>query len=88
MKNIKPNMILENRLPNSNTVIVVRAIEPLNSFGEYNGMWRVVPVTDDNGASDKQLIARNKTYGCPEENLFYHDQDCLVCHKDGLVWIG
>jgi len=90
MKNLKPNMIVENRMPNSNTVIVCRVIGKIFSAHDSNALigWRLVDINDDNGASDKQLIARNKTWCCPEENIFYHDKDCRVCHKDGLISLG
>lgn len=84
---IKTGMIMENRIPNSNTVIVVRVMEKLDTIGELK-MWRVVDVRHDNGKSDEKLIDQNLTWGCPEENLFYHDEDCYVCHKNGLVYIG
>jgi hypothetical protein len=83
MKNLQVGMTVENRIPNSSIVIVCRVVEKLDSVSK--GMWRLVDLSDDNGKSDKKLIEQSLTWGCPEENIFHHDAECIVCHKDGLV---
>jgi hypothetical protein len=86
MKTFKAGQIVENVLPNG-AVIVCRVIEEIRlSDGSLN--YRLVDVQDDRGASDKQLIARNKTWAAPAENIRHHEADCQVCHKDGLVFLG
>lgn len=75
--------IVENHLP-SGKVIVCRIVEDLSRAGRRE--WRIADVRD--GGTDRQLIARRKTWVCPEANLRPHDADCGVCHRDGLVVLG
>lgn len=81
-----PNEIVENVVDGK--VLVVARIVEFVDVADGSKMARLVDVRDDNGASDKQLIARNKTFCVPTENLRSHPEDCKVCHKDGLVYLG
>ena len=73
--------ILEN-VVNGRSLGVVRVIEHMPS-----GDYRVADVRDV--GTDRQLIARNKTYGAPESNLKPHESaSCGVCYKTGLVTLG
>jgi len=80
MMNLKTGMIVENRIPNSSIVIICRIVE----FIESVGMFRLVRVEDDT-LSNEELIKRDLTWACPSENIYYHDESCNICHKNGLV---
>lgn len=83
----KAGEIVENVLSNG-SVIVCRVIG-LIKLSDGSTMFRLVDVRNDNGASDKQLIARNKTWAAPVENIRIHfSDDCAVCHKNGLIFLG
>lgn len=77
----KNGQIVENKLPGAKkpTVIVCRVIE----FVDAVGMYRVTDARETR--PDAWLIANNRTWAAPAENLAAHDADCGVCHKDGLV---
>ena len=79
---IKPGMILENKLSNGQSV-VVRVVE----FVHAVQMWRVTDALETK--DDRWLINHNRTWAAPTENLIPHfSEDCAVCHKDGLVTFG
>ena len=77
---ISKNQIVENVLPNNKGVIVCRVIE-LNVAG--TDMVRLTYARETR--SDAWLIANNKTWAAPVENIKWHDDACTFCHKDGLV---
>lgn len=83
----KKDQIVENRIPNSKTFYVCRVIE-LMTLSDGSHGYRLVRSDDDTGASDKQLMARNKTWFAPSDNVFPHDSDCVYRHKDGLIYLG
>jgi hypothetical protein len=78
MTNLKPGQIVENKLSNG-SVVVCRVVE----FIESAQMWRLTDARETK--PDAWLIANNRTWAAPMENIGRHDSDCLVCHKDGLV---
>lgn len=80
---VQIGQIVENVLPNNKGVIVCRVIE-LNVAGTE--MVRLTDVRETR--SDAWLIANDRTWAAPIENLRGHDGDCVVCHKDGLVVFG
>lgn len=72
--------ILENRF-GKNEVVVVKVLELLR-----NNEYRVADTRDCTfNMTTAQLISKDKTWAVPESNLFFHDTDCMVCHKDGLI---
>lgn len=75
---LSKGQIVENKLSNGK-VIVCRVVE----FIETVGMYRLTDARET--GSDASLIERNLTWAAPIENIQPHDNDCLVCHKDGLV---
>lgn len=62
--------------------IVCRIVE----FVESIQMWRLADARETR--DDAWLIANNRTWAAPIENIRPHDGDCSVCHKDGLVILG
>ncbi len=80
---IQVGQIVENRLQNqAKSVVVCRVVE----FIESVQMWRVTDARETR--PDAWLIANDRTWAVPVENIGPHDIDCVVCHKDGLVRIG
>lgn len=63
----KPGQIALNVLANGRTLATVRIMGEVRVGDEV--MYRVVDVRHDTGATDKQLIARNKTWAVSAENL-------------------
>lgn len=55
-------------------------------FVDSVGMYRLTDARETR--EDAWLIANDRTWAAPIENIRSHDADCAVCHKDGLVWIG
>lgn len=81
---VMKNQIVENVLPGSKSVVVCRVVEA-SLFGDHN----LVRLTDARETRDDAwLIANDRTWAAPLENLRQHDADCIVCHKDGLVAFG
>lgn len=80
----QPGQLVENRLLNG-SVIVCRVVEKLTRPG-MEGMFRLTDARET--ATDRQLIARGRTWAAPVENIVPHDAECLTCHKDGLVYAG
>ncbi len=80
----KPGQIVENHLVNG-SVIICRVIGKLDFIGA-EGMYRLADARET--ATDAELIRTDRTWGAPVENIKPHDNECLVCHKDGLVFFG
>lgn len=82
---VMKNQIVENVLPGSKSVVVCRVVDAdLVVAGS-----KFVRLTDARETRDDAwLIANNRTWAAPMENIRHHDEDCLVCHKDGLVVLG
>ena len=77
------NQIVENHLPNGK-VIVCKVIESLAQIEP--GLYRLADVRDcDFNTTAAKLIAKNKTWAAPAQNIRPHDADCQICHKNGLV---
>jgi hypothetical protein len=73
--------IVENKLSNGK-VIVCRVVE----FVESVGMYRLTDARETR--DDAWLIEHNRTWAAPMENIGPHDGDCVICYKDGLVWLA
>ncbi len=79
---LNKGQIVENviQLPgNKSKTIVCRVIE----FVDAVGMYRLTDARETR--DDAWLIAHDRTWAAPIENIRAHDSDCDVCHKDGLV---
>lgn len=81
MKQVQVGQILQNKLSTGQSIIV-RVIE-LNVAG--TDMPRVTDARET--ATDKQLIARGRTWACPVENL-EPLEDGPMMHKNGLITLG
>lgn len=86
MNTFTAGQIVEVSFPGRDLVKVGRIVAPIDVGGEI--WYRVVWAEDDNGASDKQLVARSKAFAYDPATIRPHDTGCGVCHKSGLVIIG
>lgn len=79
-KKFQIGQIVENRIPNG-SIIICRVVGYLTS-----GDYRLTDARET--ASFDKLIETDKTWVAPEENVYWHDSECSVCHKDGLIYLG
>lgn len=80
---IQVNQIVENVLPNNKGVIVCRVVE-LNVAGTNMVRLTEACETRDNA----WLIKNDRTWAAPLENIRYHDENCIECHKEGLIYFS